>query len=262
MLSDSEAQASSLGGREPRTLSQKEATILIRHPLDHHWRAPSRSERFGTLRWTVFHILCLTAYGHLGLEPVWASIKLEEEGDESVWAEGRRKMCERLNVMLVVASLLLATSAVFITTAPPEASMLNYTLRGPYICLLSSFALLIGGITAASVAYLVASRARAGWAQNVLYATRFHVYSMLIMLSYPLFSIGLASLLLAFGILSAVWSANDRGIQAGAAVLLFLPFAIAVLCAVSWAAAAVKDHLQKESPSIELPTTSTGGAVP
>ncbi|KAJ7123512.1 hypothetical protein C8R44DRAFT_558969, partial [Mycena epipterygia] len=140
-----------------------------------------------------------TAYGHLGLEPIWASIELEEEGDESVWAEGRRKMSERLNIMLVVASLLLATSAVFITTAPPEAAMVNYTLRGPYICLLSSSALLIGGITVASVASLVANRAKAGWAEKVLYPTRFHVYSMLIMLPYPFFSIALASLLLTFG---------------------------------------------------------------
>ncbi|KAJ7249575.1 hypothetical protein C8J57DRAFT_1079453 [Mycena rebaudengoi] len=87
----------------------------------------------------------------------------------------------------------------FEASSPPRTSMVNYTLRGPYICMLGSFGLLIGGIIVASVCVLVSGKARPYWSEQVLYANRFHVYSTLIMLPYPFFSIGAAAILLAFG---------------------------------------------------------------
>ncbi|KAJ7484459.1 hypothetical protein FB451DRAFT_1028824 [Mycena latifolia] len=102
-------------------------------------------------------------------------------------------------LIFVEASLLLATSSIFITTVPPRPSMVNYTLRGPYICMLGSFGLLIGGIIVALVCLLVTSKARPYWSEQVLYANRFHVYCTLIMLSYPFFSIGAGATLLSFG---------------------------------------------------------------
>ncbi|KAJ7917655.1 hypothetical protein B0H13DRAFT_1608154, partial [Mycena leptocephala] len=182
-----------------RSKIQRQAEILHRCPPPLHWKAPQLSQPFGRLRQIVFNLLCITSFGHAGLDPIWASIRLEEEGDEDVWQDGIDQMCDRLNNMLVVASLLLATSSVFITTAPPRASMVNYTLRGPYICMLASFRLLIGGIIVASVCVLVSSKARPYWAEQVLYADRFHVYCTLIMLSYPFFAIRAGALFLAFG---------------------------------------------------------------
>ncbi|KAJ7148416.1 hypothetical protein C8R43DRAFT_1008932 [Mycena crocata] len=225
---------------------QKQEEILGRLPPPPHWRAPRRSER---LRQIVFNVLCMTSFGHAGLDPIWEAIRLEEEGDDSVWADGIRQTCDRLNNMLVMASLLLATSAVFITTSPPRETTINYTLRGPYICMLGSFGLLLGGIIVASVCVLVSGKARPYWSEQVLYANRFHVYCTIIMLSYPFFSIGAASLLLAFGALSAVWCAEDPGVQAAAPLLLVLPISMAVLFGVSCATAAAKTRLRKE-PSV------------
>lgn len=65
------------------------------------------------------------------------------------------------------ASLLLATSAVFLTTPPPRESIINYTLRGPYTCVLVSFGLLLGGIIVASVCILVLTVARPYWSEKV-----------------------------------------------------------------------------------------------
>ncbi|KAJ7458049.1 hypothetical protein B0H11DRAFT_1737951 [Mycena galericulata] len=183
----------------PKSKIQKQEDILRRCRPPLHWRAPKLSQPFGRLQRIVFNLLCITSFGHAGLDPIWAAIRLEEEGDDSVWNDGINQTCDRLNNMLLVASLLLATSSVFITTTPPRASMVNYTLRGPYICMLGSFGLLIGGIIVAAVCVLVSSKARPYWSEQVLYANRFHVYSTLIMLSYPFFSIGAAALLLAFG---------------------------------------------------------------
>ncbi|KAJ7019348.1 hypothetical protein C8F04DRAFT_1015368 [Mycena alexandri] len=183
----------------PRTKIQREEEILGRHCLPQHWRAPNLSSPFGRLRRIVFDLLCIISFGHSGLEPIWAAIKLEEEGDESVWSGGIDQICDRLNNILLVGSLLLATAATFITTTPPRQSIVNYTLRGPYICMLGSFGLLIGGIIVASFCVLVSTKAKPYWSEQVLYADRFHVYCTLLTLSYPFLSIGGAALLLAFG---------------------------------------------------------------
>lgn len=90
---------------EAKTLGQKEREILRRIPLAYHWRTPIVSGPVGRLQWIIFNILCLTAHGHAGLGPVWAAIKFEDEGDESLWVEMIRQMCDRLNNMLVVVRL-------------------------------------------------------------------------------------------------------------------------------------------------------------
>ncbi|KAJ4479251.1 hypothetical protein J3R30DRAFT_3218898, partial [Lentinula aciculospora] len=117
----------------------------------------------------------------------------------------------------VQAGLLLATSAAFLTPDSPRVDMINYTPRDPYICILASFALLLGGIIVASAPMLV------------LYANRFHVYCIIIMLSYPFFSIGITTLLFAFGLLSAVWCSEDQALQGACVIMLFLPISIAIL---------------------------------
>jgi hypothetical protein len=50
----------------------------------------------------VFSLLCLASFGLDSLDPIWAAIKLEEEGDESVFYNGIDQTCDRLNNMLVV----------------------------------------------------------------------------------------------------------------------------------------------------------------
>ncbi|KAL1661657.1 hypothetical protein GGF50DRAFT_90502 [Schizophyllum commune] len=162
-----------------RTRVQQQADILDAFPPPDHW----------------------SAYGHAGLEPVWAAVRLEEEaGDGSFWEASIRQICDHLNNMLLVAGLLLASAATFLTTQPPRDEILNYTRRGPYICLVASFGLLIGGIIVGGACVLVTSKVQAYWSEKVLYADRFHVYCTLIMLSYPFFSIGIATLFLAFGL--------------------------------------------------------------
>jgi len=117
----------------------------------------------------------------------------------------------------IEATLLLATSAVFLTTQPPRVSIVNFILRGPYICILSAFGLLIGGIITASGTVLVVTKSTPDWSQSVrcnsrsahcllsevgfqvLFGNRARVYSVPIMLSYPFVAIGIATVLLAFG---------------------------------------------------------------
>ncbi|KAJ7799909.1 hypothetical protein B0H14DRAFT_2901663 [Mycena olivaceomarginata] len=239
----------SVDGMERKTLVQKEQDVLTRLPLPPHWRRPAVNGplSLGALQRTIFNILCVASFGHVGLSPVWASIRLYHEGDDSVWVEGTRQL------------LLMATSAAFITKAPPKPEMLDYNIRGPYICMLCACGLFIESIIVTAVAFLVLSKAGPIWFEHVLYSTRFHVYSTLIMLSYPLISIGSGAALLGVGEPSAsrVYEPHliDSHTQVSSArcgvrkiinlkaislFVLCLPFAMGVLFSISYLSARPK----------------------
>jgi len=216
-----------------KTKRQKRTEIVEQVPLPAHWQPISPSARFSRLRNIVFITLCLTAFGDTSMDHVWAIIKLEGKGDDSGWDEGMREVVCRMEKVLVVvrlksdlkkfiwltiieATLLLATSAALITTEAPRATILNYTLRTPYLCLLSSAGLLLGGISVAAGAVQVISKARPEWAERVgvnscsslmlteapfqtLFSNRARVYCMLILVSYPSFSIVVSTFLLLLG---------------------------------------------------------------
>ncbi|KIK69333.1 hypothetical protein GYMLUDRAFT_644792 [Collybiopsis luxurians FD-317 M1] len=242
-----------------KTKLARQRAVLQRHGMPQHWKPPS--SKIGRI---IFNALSLMALGHPGMEPTWTAIKLEEEGDESVWAERIQQLVGRLSSMNVVAGLLLTTCATFLTTLPPKPDMINYTLRGPYMCVGGSFALLIGAIIVGSTAYLVAGTVKSHWAKEVLYCDHLHIYCTLLLLSYPFISIGVATMLLAFGVwifnpsknteedrglmsglLSAVWSSPDQGIQ-GAVVIVFLfPLFMGALFGVSIATALHKFQLME-----------------
>ncbi|KAI5889539.1 uncharacterized protein SCHCODRAFT_02370160 [Schizophyllum commune H4-8] len=217
---------------------QQQADILDAFPLPSHWCAPQGSGVLASLRRALFNLLCIAAYGHAVPELVWAAILLEKEaGDESVWEAHIRHICDHLNNVLLVAGLLLASAATFLTTEPPRDEIVNYTRRGPYMCLVGSFGLLIGGIIAGEACVIVTKKAQAYWSEKVLYADRFHVYCTLIMLSYPFFSVSIATLLLAFGLLTSVWSASDPIVQGASSLFLIPPLSMTFLFALSCATA-------------------------
>ncbi|KAF7294057.1 hypothetical protein MKEN_01452100 [Mycena kentingensis (nom. inval.)] len=219
------------------TIFQKVPEILKAHPLPVHWESPKMNSVHEKLLAVIFSAFSLTSLGHPDLEHMWAAIKLAETGDAELWTIGVVQMCDRMGNILLVAGLLLATSAVFITTSPPRAALVNYTLRGPYICILNSFGFLLGGIIVAAVCYLLISKANPDYVQEVMFRNRRQVWFTLVMMSYPFFSIGLATLFLAIGILAAAWAAEDGGAHGGAPILLALPLGIGALFCYSCATA-------------------------
>ncbi|KAK1230459.1 hypothetical protein PQX77_006454 [Marasmius sp. AFHP31] len=230
----------------PPNIYEREANIIRKYPVPDHWKAASENEHFGAIRRALFNTLCVIAFGHTGLERVWAHIKLEEEGQPDLRTECTQQLCDRFDNMIMVAGLLLATTAVFMTTPPPLEAFMDYNLRGPYACLSGSFGLLIGGIIVASVCNLVASKARPKWTRNVLFYSRFHIYCTLLLLSYPFVIIGTATMLLAFGVLTAIWSADDHEMKGATALLLILPVLMAFIFVV-----AVMTGKPEEDPNCE-----------
>ncbi|KAJ7616604.1 hypothetical protein FB45DRAFT_1034922 [Roridomyces roridus] len=109
----------------------------------------------GRLEWLLFTGLCLASHGTKDLKHVEAALKLTAEGEDDSWARLICKACEHLNNMLLMATLLLSTTAVFLTTSPPLPHMFNYSLRMPYVCLLNSFEALMGGVIVAAVTHII-----------------------------------------------------------------------------------------------------------
>lgn len=81
---------------------RKQEEMLKKIPLLSHWEMPDQSDSFGRIRGIVFNVLCITSFGEADLERVWTCIKLHDDGDESVWNDGIRKMIDRWNNILVV----------------------------------------------------------------------------------------------------------------------------------------------------------------
>jgi hypothetical protein len=67
------------------------------------------------------------------------------------------------------ASLLLSSIVALMTTDPPPSSgpILNYTARGPYICILASFGILLGGIIVGGTAVVVLWSNTLKWTRDV-----------------------------------------------------------------------------------------------
>ncbi|KIM47106.1 hypothetical protein M413DRAFT_422835 [Hebeloma cylindrosporum] len=197
-------------------------------PLPKHWELPN-----GPLQRAIFQVLCICACGHSNLNHFWAVARLEELGDESEWVDSQRQTSQQQNNVLIVASLLLATSATFMTTTPPRTSMMNYTVRGPYLCFMIAYGLLLGGIIVSLICILVIDKITAEHAEKVLYATRVRVYCTLTIISFPCLSIGIGTILLAIGSLTAVWCAQDHTAQIIGAFLLALPLSMVFLIGIS-----------------------------
>ncbi|KAF7333617.1 hypothetical protein MSAN_02413900 [Mycena sanguinolenta] len=182
-----------------KSLREKEKDILRRYKMASHFETPSRKGLFGWLRWVAFTYVCFVAYGRPDMKHLWAALRLEEEGDDSGWKEFVCGMTDRLNNVQVVGGLLLATSALFLTTVPPRPATIDYTRYGSYICIVSAFGLLIGSIICAVAGVLMLSQASACWHENVWYRNRTCVYGTTIALAGPTFSAAPATILLAFG---------------------------------------------------------------
>jgi len=207
------------------SIYEKETVILRLCSVPDWYKAGSVGNNgvFSRIQRLIFKGLCMMSFGRADLNPVYAAICLEHVGDGKAWKERVKQVQDRLNNMLIVAGLLSAATALFLTTLSPRPEIGNYNIRGPYLCLLFSYAVFIGEIVVGYIALLVVSQATPTWAEKVFFSDRFHVYCSIFMLSWPLIANGIATLLLAFGLLSAVWFSNDLSAKVAAALTALLP---------------------------------------
>ncbi|KAJ3553416.1 hypothetical protein NM688_g3622 [Phlebia brevispora] len=166
----------------------------------------------------VVAVLCAIAVGRTTLDGVWKACKSEE-----YFLEGRKELSDRISTVTFVAGLLLSTEAAFITTTAPLVMVINYNLRGPYILLLLSFGVTLGGLIVGSAVAYVLTKADKSWFEETFMSSKLRVCCWLILVGYPFLSIGVSTSCLAFGLLVAAWNAHDRLVKYGAFSLLLVP---------------------------------------
>lgn len=148
---------------------------------------PKDAYSFWQYLWHIPHqFFCVISLGHGSLRDVWSGsypgCPIE------VWKEGRNELRERLeHINLVVrphpsadkrvrsspphlaqAGLLLSAMTGFCTTDPPgNGRILPYTKTGPYIVLLVSISLSLGGLIVGSAAAFVIHKSKDEWFREV-----------------------------------------------------------------------------------------------
>ena len=53
------------------------------------------------------------------------------------------------------------------TTTPPRGDIIDYTTRGPYVCMWASFGMLLGGVVVASATVYVLATSDQEWVNSV-----------------------------------------------------------------------------------------------
>ncbi|KZV62581.1 hypothetical protein PENSPDRAFT_617775 [Peniophora sp. CONT] len=168
-----------------------------------------------------FTTFCMIAYGHRTLEEQWRVLH-----ETSAFLEEKRRLSSMVQTVNVVATLLLASTATFITTTPPKLGIIDYTRRGPYICLFASFGLLLGGIIVGCIVQFAFSSSTQRWVRDTLMKTRFRIWVLMLLLGYPFISIALAASVNILGLLVAAWSSDDCVVKIGSGFLLALPVSL------------------------------------
>lgn len=124
------------------------------------------------------------------------------------WLEHKKMVTERLGNMNVTAGLVLTTSAVFISTAPPFQPLMPYASHGSYILQVASFvAALLSLMVGTSVLIIYDTCYGNADMKHILKSlkrSRLRLVSSLIMMAYP--SLALAASTLA--LLTAVFIAG------------------------------------------------------
>ncbi|KAH6909481.1 hypothetical protein BKA70DRAFT_1221726 [Coprinopsis sp. MPI-PUGE-AT-0042] len=191
-------------------------------PLPPHWnnKFPNvKSEWLRRLLESTFTVLCMVSFGHTTLDHKWKMTNSSEEA----FVKDKELISQRITTVTVVASLLLTSAAALVTTDPPKGSIMNYTARGPYLCLWAAFGILIGGIIVASADVYVLATCYPKWVYEVLMATRGRIWCVLILLAYPFFAVGVGVIVCVMGLLVAAWISQDRIVQTGCVFLLLVP---------------------------------------
>ncbi|KAI0032355.1 hypothetical protein K488DRAFT_85960 [Vararia minispora EC-137] len=182
----------------------------------------------GVLR-HLFLFLFLIAFGHHDLDCIW---RLAHVTTDESWLANKRLLHERINMMCILAGLLVATEATFLTSNnSPLPNLVNYDSQAVYICLAVSFALLLGGLSVGSIVVFIMSKCSQAWFIETHLSSRSRVVCMVFILAYPFLSISAGALLGAIALFIATWPTSVVALRVCAVILLALPLLMLVLFA-------------------------------
>ncbi|OAX31761.1 hypothetical protein K503DRAFT_52394 [Rhizopogon vinicolor AM-OR11-026] len=112
----------------------------------------------------------------------------------------------RLNNTNIMAGLLLTTTAVFVSTQPPLASLLPYTIRPCYIFALFSFMHALGSLLCGLAVVNIYDACDRTWVKDVMMSSRFRLCCTLIFIGWPSISLTISIILLITSLLIACYA--------------------------------------------------------
>ncbi|KAJ3537690.1 hypothetical protein NM688_g6642 [Phlebia brevispora] len=208
------------------------------------WRTPEKP-----LQKMIHFVLCVGALGQYSMALLW-----EACGDDELFRQRKERMMDRLSNISVVAGLLLAALAAFLSTTPPLPNILNYNLRVTYLFMCHAFAATIAVTIVSSAILYALTEARRDWFVDSLGKSRAKVHWFLVLVGFPFWQIAFAMGSTVLGLLIAAWTSHDRFMQIGAIVDLVVPLSLGPLYL--WSLRYT--HRQNE-PS---PSASSGAGTP
>ena len=148
-----------------------------------HWHNsyPSWPRRLEPCLQVVFTALCFIGIGRPDLTEKWQAVHAV---DDCGFREHTQRITGNLSAINIVvstqsvpivtsalrslqASLLLTSAVAFVTSVPPRTDVLDYTIRGPYICLIASFGVILGGIIVGCTVLFVLNMLTREWTRDV-----------------------------------------------------------------------------------------------
>ncbi|TFK47452.1 hypothetical protein OE88DRAFT_1666249 [Heliocybe sulcata] len=144
-------------------------------------------------------VLCLLAMGAPSVERI-----AEHAGaDEDSWREFKKTLFDRIANVNVVSSLILATTAAFLTTDPPT-QFARWDRQMPYVTLLAAFCL--GYIGAGSGVFLLFVLADVqGTSLKDLMRTPWKFWLAMLLLAMPVLFVGMAGGTAIIALTGAIW---------------------------------------------------------
>ncbi|OBZ71094.1 hypothetical protein A0H81_08774 [Grifola frondosa] len=176
---------------------------------------------------SAFQLLCVISLGHADLQRAWIACTT----DDKTWTEQKDRLWDRISTITIIGGLLLGATAAFATTVPPMADILNYTERGPYMCIFCSFGLTFGSLIVGSAILFVMPKCTADWFRTTLMGSRSNICCTLVLIAYPFICMGVSTIIGAFGLLVAAWISQDRLVKFGVAWILILPASLILVFA-------------------------------
>ncbi|KAG1887684.1 hypothetical protein F4604DRAFT_2038191 [Suillus subluteus] len=129
----------------------------------------------------LMRVLCFLALGQPDLDGHWKSLQSEE-----VFEAIRGRTCSILTSTITTASVLLATSVVFVTTSSP-VPYFNYTSPAPHCLLLISLMLAMIALLTSGSSMICWVHTDRHWTQEQLNLGGYFVFSYLLSIVTPMF---------------------------------------------------------------------------
>ncbi|KAG1885202.1 hypothetical protein F4604DRAFT_1730232, partial [Suillus subluteus] len=183
---------------------------------------PRRANNPPSLRDTssVTRILCFLALGCPDLEDHWESLQ-SKQGFEDV----RKGLCSILSNTISVASLLLATSCVFLSTGSP-VPYFDYSSPATYFLLFMSLMLAMIAVMTSGLSMIRWLHTDRRWTKEQLRSGGYFLFSYLLSIIMPILFVGLSLNCFIFAMLTAGFHFQNTVCR----ILTALWFVIYVVC--------------------------------